>query len=127
MFDIIQICIVRYRLSYNSFYLKYLCVCVCVCVCACMHVCTCTCAKSLQSCSTLCDPMDCDCNCQAPLFMGGSRQEYLGVLPHPPPEDLPHPGIKPVSLTSPALAVGLFSTSTTWEAPKFYIESIYSS
>ena len=36
MFDIIQICIVRYRLSYNSFYLKYLCVCVCVCVHACM-------------------------------------------------------------------------------------------
>ena len=30
--------------------------------------------------------------------------------------DLPDPGIKPMSLTSPALAGGFFTTSTTWEA-----------
>ena len=35
----------------------------------------------------------------------------------PPPGDLPDPGIKPASLMSPALAGGLFTTSTTWEAP----------
>ena len=30
--------------------------------------------------------------------------------------DLPDPGIKPSSLTSPALASGFFTTSATWEA-----------
>ena len=29
--------------------------------------------------------------------------------------DLPDPGIKPVSLMSPALAGGFFTTSATWE------------
>ena len=38
--------------------------------------------------------------CQAPLSMGFSRQEYLSGLLCPPSEDLPHPGIKPASLTS---------------------------
>ena len=55
---------------------------------------------------------------QAPLSMGFSRQEYWSGLPCPPPGDLPDPGIEPVSLMSPALAVGFFTTSTTWEAPK---------
>ena len=31
--------------------------------------------------------------------------------------NLPNPGIKPASLTSPALAGGFFTTSATWEAP----------
>ena len=35
---------------------------------------------------------------------------------YPPPEDLPHPGAEPVSLTSLALAGGFFTTSATWEA-----------
>ena len=30
--------------------------------------------------------------------------------------DLPDPGIKPLSLTSPALTGGFFTTSATWEA-----------
>jgi len=30
--------------------------------------------------------------------------------------DLPDPGIKPMSLMSPALVGGLFTTSDTWEA-----------
>ena len=34
----------------------------------------------------------------------------------PSPGDLPHPGIDPVSLTSPALTGGFFTASTTWEA-----------
>ena len=45
-----------------------------------------------------------------------SRQEYWSELPCPPSEDLPNPGIEPTSLTSPALAGGVFTTSTTWEA-----------
>ena len=48
---------------------------------------------------------------QAPLSLGFSRQEYWSGLPCPPP------GIEPASLTSPALAGGLCTTSTTWEAP----------
>ena len=42
--------------------------------------------------------------CQAPLSVGFSRQEYWSGLPCPPPRDLTDPGIKPVSLMSPALA-----------------------
>ena len=41
---------------------------------------------------------------QAPLSMGFSRKEYWSGLPFPSPGDLPHPGIKTVSLASPALA-----------------------
>ena len=53
---------------------------------------------------------------QAPLSMGFSRQEYCSGLLCPPPGDLPNPGIEPASLTSPALASGFFTTSTTWRA-----------
>ena len=53
---------------------------------------------------------------QAPLSMGFSREGYLRGLPCPPPEDLPNPGIEPMSLTSPALAGKFFTTSATWEA-----------
>ena len=34
---------------------------------------------------------------QAPLSMGISRQQYWSGLPFPPPGDLPHPVIEPVS------------------------------
>ena len=36
--------------------------------------------------------------CQAPLFMGFSRQEYWSGLPCPSPGHLPDPGIEPASL-----------------------------
>ena len=75
-----------------------------------MHVYT----KSLQSCLALCDP--CTAARQAPLSMGFSRQEYWSGLPCLPPNNLPDPGIEPVSLTSPVLAGGIFTTSATWEA-----------
>ena len=45
--------------------------------------------------------------------MGFSSQEYQSGLPCPPPGELPSPGIEPVSLTPPALADRLFTTSTT--------------
>ena len=48
---------------------------------------------------------------QAPLSMGFSKQEYQSGLPCPPPRDLPNPGTEPMSLTSPALAGGFFTTS----------------
>ena len=69
-------------------------------------------AKLLQSCPTLRNPMN--CSHQAPQFMGFSRQYWSG-LPCPPPGDLPDSGIKLTSLTSPALAGGFFTTSSTWE------------
>ena len=71
------------------------------------------CAKSLQSCLTLCDPMD----CSLPGFSvhGILRQEYCSGLPCPPPGNHPDPGIETKSLTSPALAGRFFTTSATWE------------
>ena len=52
----------------------------------------------------------------APLSMAFSRQEHWSGLPFPSPGCLPHPGIEPESLTSPALAGGVFTTSTTGAA-----------
>ena len=42
---------------------------------------------------------------QAPLSMGFSRQEYWSGLPCPTPGDLPNPGIKHTSFTSPCIGV----------------------
>ena len=56
---------------------------------------------------------------QAPLSTGLPRQEYWSGLPYPPPGDLPDPGIKPTSLTSPALAGGFFTTSTSWVSTQY--------
>ena len=68
-------------------------------------------AKSLQSCLTLCDPMDCSPPGvrRAPLSIGFSREEYWSGLSCPPPGDL-------VPLMSPALTGGFFTTSANWEA-----------
>ena len=57
-------------------------------------------ARSLQSCSTFCNPID-----RSPpgsLSTGFSRQEYWSGLPCPSPGDLPDPGIELASLASPA-------------------------
>ena len=51
----------------------------------------------LQSCTTLCDPMDCS---PPGSSVGFSRQGYWSGLPFPSPGDLPNPGIEP---RSPAL------------------------
>ena len=50
---------------------------------------------------------------QAALSVGFSRQECWSGLPCRPPGDLPGPGIGPVSLMSPALAGGDFTTGVT--------------
>ena len=55
--------------------------------------------------------------------MGFFRQEYSSGLLCPPPRDLPNPGIKPTSLTSPALAVMFFTTSAIWEALQDWSEA----
>ena len=43
------------------------------------------------------------------------KQEYWSGLLFLPPGHLPNPGIKPVSLVSPALAGELFTPGITWE------------
>ena len=53
---------------------------------------------------------------QAPLPMGFSRQEYWSGLPAPSPGDLPDPEIEPMSLMSPALAGGFFTTELLGKA-----------
>ena len=64
-------------------------------------VCVCMCSVI----PTLCDPMD----CQAPLSMEFSQQEYWSGLPFPTPGDLSKPRIETPSLTSLALAGGFFT------------------
>ena len=51
---------------------------------------------------------------------GFSREEYWSGFLCLPAVDLPHPEIESVSLTSPALTGGFFTTSTTWEAHWVY-------
>jgi len=48
--------------------------------------------------------------------MGFSRYKYWSGLPCPSPGDLPNAGIKPASLTSPALAGRFFTNRATWKA-----------
>ena len=71
-------------------------------------------AKSVHSYLTFCDLWT--VTHQAPLFREFSRKEYWSGLPGPPPGDLPNPGIKSMSLMSPAWAEQFFTTSTTWDA-----------
>ena len=71
----------------------------------------CVSAKSLQSCLTLCYPMD----YSPPVFsIHGILQAR--ILECPSLGDLPDAGIDPVSPMSTALAGEFFTTSTTWEA-----------
>ena len=47
---------------------------------------------------------------QVPLPIGFPRQEYWSGLPVPTPGHLPNPGKDPVSIASPTLADGFFTT-----------------
>ena len=57
---------------------------------------------------------------QVPLSVELFRQEYWSGLSFPTPGDLPDPGVRPMSLMSPALADRLVTTSATWEVPVIY-------
>ena len=77
------------------------------------------CAKLLQLCLTLYEPVDC-----SPLVCsvhGISQVRVLECVACPPPGNLLDTVMEPASLTSPALAGGFFTTSTTWEAPLYSI------
>ena len=56
--------------------------------------------------------------CQAPLSMGFSRQEYWSELAFPTRGDLLDPGIELVSLTSPTLEGGFFTTAPPGNSKK---------
>ena len=68
-------------------------------------MCACLVAKS---CLTLYAPLT--VALQTLLSMKFPRQEYWSGLPFPPPGDLPHPGMEPLSPAPPALAGGFFTT-----------------
>ena len=67
-----------------------------------------------QLCLTLFDPMD--CSPPGSSVHGIFQARILEWVAIPSPGDLPNPGIEPTSLACPALAGGLFTTSTAWEA-----------
>ena len=75
--------------------------------------CTCVCAKSIQSCPTLCNPMDCSLQdssvhgIQARTLEWVAISSFRGIFPTQ--------GLNP-HLRSPALMGRFFTTSTTWEA-----------
>ena len=73
---------------------------------ACVH------AKLLESCPTLCDPMDyCPPGSSVHGILQARVLEWVTNL-----QGFPNLGIKTVSLMSPALAGEFFTTSATWEA-----------
>ena len=79
-------------------------------------------AKSLQSCPTLCNRMDCG-------PPGSSVHRILQVrklkwVAMPSSRDLSDPGIKPASLMSPALADRFFTTTTTQESAIYQYKTI---
>ena len=72
------------------------------------------CAKLLQSCPTLCNPVD--CGLLGSSVRGVLQARILEWVAFTLPRDLPDPGIELASLKSLALAGGIFTTSATWEA-----------
>ena len=87
---------------------------LCVCMCVCEHLSSTLlgCAKSLQSCLTLCDPMDC-----SPPDSSVHRILQAIVLERiaiPSSRRSSHV-IEPMSLTSPAFAGGFLTTNAIWE------------
>ena len=56
-----------------------------------------------------------DCSPSGSSVHGILQARILEWVAMPSPGTLPNPGIEPASLTSPALAGKLFTTSTTWE------------
>ena len=69
--------------------------------------------RLLQSCLTLCNPMDCSPPDSSVYGILQARILEWAVISFS--RDLPDPGIEPVSLMSPALVSGFFTTSTTWD------------
>ena len=71
-------------------------------------------ARSLQSCPTLCDPMDCSLTGSSVHGILQARTLEWDTMPSS--RGSSNLGIEPASLASPALAGGFFTTSAPWEA-----------
>ena len=74
------------------------------------------CCLVTKSCPTLCNPRT--VTRLTPLSMGFPRQKYWSGLPFPSPEDLPDPGIEPMSL---ALAGIFFITEPPGKSESQYL------
>ena len=83
--------------------------CVCVCVCACM-------CSVIQSCLTLCDPMD--CSPPGSSVHGIFLARILEWVAISYSRGFSQPRDQTASLAYSALAGRLFTTRTTWEAPQ---------
>ena len=81
-------------------------------------MCVCVSVLVTQSCSTLCDPMVTLCNLLGSSVHGILQARILEWIAVSYSRDLPDAGMEHVSLPSPALAGGFFTTGTTWEAQK---------
>ena len=75
----------------------------------CVHV------KSLQLCPTLCNPMV--CSPPGPSVHRILQARIMESVAMPSSRDLLDPGMEPISLMSPALAGGFFTTRATWKVP----------
>ena len=73
-------------------------------------------AKSLQSCTSLCDPID-GGPPGSPPSLGFTRQEHWSGLPFPSPGHLPNLGIEP---RSPALQADSLLSEPPGEAPSWW-------
>ena len=67
-----------------------------------------------QSCLILCNPVECSLPGFSAHGIFSGKDTGVGCQ-YPSPGDLLNPGMEPVSLLSPALAGGFFTTSATWE------------
>ena len=74
----------------------------------CMH------AKALQSCPTLCEPMD--CNLPGSSVHGILQARVLKWVATPSSRGSSRTSIEPTSLMSPAWGGYFFTSSATWEA-----------
>ena len=86
---------------------------------------TCVPVKLLQSCPALCDPMD--CSPPGSSVHGILQARILEWVPMPFSRGSPNPGIKPTSLTSPALTGMFFTTSAIWELTILYLNDSHRS
>ena len=70
-----------------------------------------------ESCLTLCDTMD--CSLPGSSVHGILQARILEWVARSSSRGTPNTGIRLASLTSPAWAGRFFTTSATWEAPKY--------
>ena len=104
----------NFRIS--CFIYKLVCVCVCVCVCARVRVCMC--AQWLQSCPTLCDPMD--CSPPGSSVHGILQARILDWVAMPSSRGSSPPRNRTCISCLSCIGKWIFITSATWEATHIF-------